>query len=381
MNLETTIDKRLWDSVKENYENHNFSSAILDSVYFLNNLIREKTGLESDGVALVGQALGGKQPKLKVNSLQSESDWNIQNGLEQILRGFVQAIRNPRSHEKYNDSNADANAIIVFVDYLVRVIDQSKTPFTKSIFLSRVFDPYFVENDKYAELMASEIPARKRLDVMIDVFRKKEEGDGRKLRYFVKALLSKLSEEEIQELYKVISDELKDTGSEPAIRRTLQLFPIENWHRVDEISRLRIENRLLKSIEEGAYDGAKEKIYSGSLGTWAGKRTKYFTLKTEMLTAIIRKLAGGGYFEQDYIFGYLFDEIPKLTDKASFELVSAIRQGLKKGDSRFRDALLGYMWDEPCFFEELRKDFDGFKAASDDDFVPAIEEDDMPVPV
>ena len=105
MNLETNIRESLWAAIQTNYENHNYTGAILDAMHFLSNLLRDKTGLEDDGVSLVGQALGGRNPKLKVNKLQSESDKNVQKGVEQILRGLYQAIRNPRSHEKYQGSS------------------------------------------------------------------------------------------------------------------------------------------------------------------------------------------------------------------------------------------------------------------------------------
>jgi uncharacterized protein (TIGR02391 family) len=70
MNLETKLDPRLWDAIRETYETRNFTSAILDAMHFLSDLLRERTGLESDGAALVGEAFGGNSPKLKVKSLR-----------------------------------------------------------------------------------------------------------------------------------------------------------------------------------------------------------------------------------------------------------------------------------------------------------------------
>lgn len=114
MNLETKLDPRVWEAVRETYQARNFTSAILDAMHFLSDLLRERTGLESDGVALVGEAFGGSSPKLKVNALQSESDRSVQKGVEQLLRGIYQAIRNPRSHGKIDDTEDDSQAIITF---------------------------------------------------------------------------------------------------------------------------------------------------------------------------------------------------------------------------------------------------------------------------
>ena len=113
MNLETVIDASLWSEISQNYEAGRFTDAIKDAMFSLTELIREKANLEGDGVSLVGQAFGGANPKIKVTKLESQSDKDIQAGTEAMLRGIYQAIRNPRSHEKYNDSKDEADAIIV----------------------------------------------------------------------------------------------------------------------------------------------------------------------------------------------------------------------------------------------------------------------------
>jgi uncharacterized protein (TIGR02391 family) len=76
MNIETRIDERLWDAIRSSYGNRNYTGAIQDSMYFQGDLIRERSGLEGDGVALAGQAFGGRSPILKVNKLKTESEKN-----------------------------------------------------------------------------------------------------------------------------------------------------------------------------------------------------------------------------------------------------------------------------------------------------------------
>ena len=190
MNLESKISEHLWNEISSNYQSRNYTAAILESIYFLSNLIREKTGLEADGVSLAGQAFGGKNPKLKVNKLQTESDWNVQQGMEQILRGIYAAFRNPRSHEKYNDTQDEADSIIVFIDYLIKLIDLSKTPFSKESFLPRVFDSDYVTGERYASLIISEIPVKQRLDIYLEVYTKRETGSCDKIKHFLMKIKS-----------------------------------------------------------------------------------------------------------------------------------------------------------------------------------------------
>jgi uncharacterized protein (TIGR02391 family) len=91
MNLETRLDPRLWEAVRASAEARQFSNVILDAIHFLSDVIRDRAGLEGDGVALVGQAFGGPNPKLKVNKLQTESEQNVQRGIEALLRGIYMA--------------------------------------------------------------------------------------------------------------------------------------------------------------------------------------------------------------------------------------------------------------------------------------------------
>ena len=70
-----------------------------------------RSGLDGGGAGLVGQALGGDSPKLRLNPLETENDRNEQKGFEQILRGMYVGIRNPRSHETIADSKETADRI------------------------------------------------------------------------------------------------------------------------------------------------------------------------------------------------------------------------------------------------------------------------------
>ena len=82
MNLETRLDQRLWNAIQSAYESRNFSNAILDAIHLLGQTIRDKSGLDSDGVALVGAAFGGQDPVLKVTRLQTETERSVHKGVE-----------------------------------------------------------------------------------------------------------------------------------------------------------------------------------------------------------------------------------------------------------------------------------------------------------
>ncbi len=56
MNIETILSEPLRRAVQSAYERRDYTAAIFDAVYFLGDVIRERSGLDCDGVALIGQA-------------------------------------------------------------------------------------------------------------------------------------------------------------------------------------------------------------------------------------------------------------------------------------------------------------------------------------
>jgi uncharacterized protein (TIGR02391 family) len=170
MNLRSEISDRLWEAIANTYENGNYAHSVVDSIHVLTNTLREKSGLDGDGNPLVGGALGGDTPKIKLNSLQTDTEKNIQKGFEAILRGTYSAIRNPRSHEAASDRREDADAIICFVNYLLTVLDASKEAFTTEAFIKQIGDTDFVDSERYSGILLSEIPPSRVGDTLIAIY-------------------------------------------------------------------------------------------------------------------------------------------------------------------------------------------------------------------
>jgi uncharacterized protein (TIGR02391 family) len=77
MNIKPLIRQELWLAISNTYEAENYSPAIVDAMHYLSDVIREKSGLDGDGNALVGAAFSGQSPVLRVNKLQTESERKI----------------------------------------------------------------------------------------------------------------------------------------------------------------------------------------------------------------------------------------------------------------------------------------------------------------
>jgi uncharacterized protein (TIGR02391 family) len=381
INLQANIDERLWTAIEKPYQSGNYSGAVVDAIHFITQLIREKTGLDNDGQELAGRAFGGPNPVLKVNSLQTESERNEQKGAQQLLMGLYQGIRNPRSHVKYSDSVEDADSIVLFINFLSRMIDKAKPPFETNAYLQRVFDPFFVESDQYAELLVAEIPANKRWDILIETYRRKESGIGPKLAYFMRALLSKVTQEEIDNFCAVVSEELRLADNIVTIRCVIQVMPTDHWLKYAEVARIRAENMVIDDIKRGKCNTQTGKCMAGGNATWAANILHLFITKAYVMQALRTKLSSSDRAEQEYVFRFFDLSLSALEPKPSPWTVDVITKGLKAGDKRFYQ-LVGRLGN-PVFgdaewLDPFRPAFDAFEERPPWQSVGGITDDDVP---
>jgi uncharacterized protein (TIGR02391 family) len=316
MNLATEIRPELWDAISKPYEAKMYSSAVLEAFHCLSNVLRERANVDGDGASLVGQALGADSPRLRINKFETETEKNEQKGLEQILRGLYLGIRNPRSHEQHVDTQPTADAVILFIDYVLGIVCQAKEPFTLDEWVERVFDPSFVASDRYAALLASEVPTKKRSDALITVYRRKRSGDGKNLRFIFAAFAGILSEDQFSDFLGIVSDELKVIQDDSNIQTILQILPSKLWPRIDEIARLRIENKLILSIGSRSYDPKRPNSGPGWLGTWAQGYVGHFTLKKELLSVLLQKLRTKDVREHNYVSEYFVGSLADAIDES-----------------------------------------------------------------
>jgi uncharacterized protein (TIGR02391 family) len=394
MNLQTQIRDSLWKAIQSTYNTKNYSHAILDAMHYLSNVLRDKSGVDGDGAKLVGQALGGDPPRLRINKFQTETEQNEQRGIESILRGLYQAVRNPRSHEQIKDPQETADAIIHFINYLLSIIEKSEEPFVLSKFLTRVFDSNFVNSYRYAELLVNEVPANKLFDTLIAIYRGKLEGDIVSTMLVIGALINKLSEDQIKQFLAIVSDELSVINEDIEIRYNLKLIPPNLWSRLTEVSKLRIENRVIGSIKEGQVINGV--LSYGGLATYARKHFENFTLKDRLEKTFLEKLNSKSVSERIYVIGHFLSVLP-IVITAPFwidEIISDISDTIKDNYEITHKPFVKHFHSLPDlwrkqFYEELKdmtedeEETSAFQLADGTPFLKYIEysprsDDDIP---
>lgn len=310
MDIEKKVSEDIWQAVQQKYEAGLFTDAILETIKEITSIIREKGGVDGDGTSLVGQALGGQSPKVKLNKMESTSEIDEQKGFEQLLRGLYMGIRNPRIHETYDDTKETADAVIIFVDFVYRKIRATKNFFELEDFKKRVFDRFFVEKDDYAELIVGEVPYDELVDMTVSVLQDRSKGDIHKLQYFFRAVFNRADQDQTDIIVRAMSKELRSATSETDMIGIIGLLQGDQWRLVSNDAKIRSENSMIESIKQGKFD-IYSGIQSGTLGTYAPMIGEYFTLQKELAAAII-DLLRHNWHTQNYVGEFFLHYLPAI---------------------------------------------------------------------
>lgn len=348
MNLKSLIRDELWNVISRTYETQNYSHAVVDSIHYLTDVIREKADVDGDGAKLIGKAFGGTDPKIKVNKFQTETEKNIQKGIESMLRGIYSGIRNPRSHEQITDSKEDADSIILFINYLLSIIAASEERFTISKFLNRVFDSNFAENERYALLLYQEIPVKKRFDALVEIYRERHRKNGRGLKYMIQAIFPHLSMEKQKEFIRIASEDAKEIQNEQDVIILLQILRPSQWVQIEEAARIRLENMILKSMKRGEMErDSQTKVKNGALSTWATDFFSSFSLHDELVASTIELIKSNNENKRRFFSHFFLHTLENIfkTDFEKKRCIEAIDWATRQGGTTFNSDLKDFLSD------------------------------------
>jgi hypothetical protein len=299
--------------------------------------------------------------------------------MEQLLRGLYQAIRNPRSHGKVTDTEENAQAVILFIDYVLRIIGAARSPFTLQEYVARVLDKDFVATDRYARLLVDKLPAKYRLEVFHELFKRRTETKGDKLRAYFTAVLAVLTTDERREVSRTVSSELEVTNDDDSIRTAIDVLGEAVWKELDELPRMRIENKLLQEVRGGKYNVARSRCEAGALGTWTQSILADFGLKKELGSILLRKLESPNPPEREYVYQFFFRHLDALYETPPPRLASIAVKWLNQGDPRFKETFTSaWMWPDEEWGQEVTqalKDFES-QAPTASPFDP--DDNDLP---
>ena len=117
-------EPKLRTTTRTLFKNEHYVEAVKKAFILLDNAVQERSGLtDLTGDQLMRGAFSPKNPRLRLNGLQSRSDGDEQQGYMEIYAGVMKGIRNPRSHEVTIDDDVEtAIELLTLANHLLRTL-------------------------------------------------------------------------------------------------------------------------------------------------------------------------------------------------------------------------------------------------------------------
>ena len=337
MTIEEKLRLDLWKAIQAHYERKDYTEAVRDVIFHICEVLREKSGLvDRDGSKLIDEALLGRNPLIKINKNETSTEKDIQQGVAFALKGLMQSIRNPLSHEKTVYSEADAEAIILYSNYLLNQVDKSKSISRIGDIKELLYDDDFTSSEEYAKCLIKEVPAKKRFDLLVSLYNDRENLPQNTLVFFIDELINSLSKNTFDDYLSLVSSSLIKCKDDKALRMYFHYFMKSTYERIDKLAQLRIEDLIEKSLRNGRYEDyfkhegnsvhkSKRVNSIGSLATWVRGKIQFFNSYETIMEILYSKLERGSdesefvllYFPRDLVrdnYDYKPTEIRILKD-------------------------------------------------------------------
>ena len=110
------------------YAQGHYFHAIFEAAKAFNGLVKSAAQSEKDGQDLMLNAWDVQKGNLKINSCNSQTERNIQEGIKFMSAGLMRAVRNPTAHEpalQWPVDEQDAADILSLVSFLLRQYDKA----------------------------------------------------------------------------------------------------------------------------------------------------------------------------------------------------------------------------------------------------------------
>ena len=112
--------------VRKLFDDGHFADATFTAFKYLDNKVRQHSGLRDSGYKLMMDAFDDAKPKLVLTPLKTISEVDEQKGYRFVFAGSMWAIRNPRGHEfDVVDDPDTCLDHLSFVSMLLRRLEQA----------------------------------------------------------------------------------------------------------------------------------------------------------------------------------------------------------------------------------------------------------------
>ena len=113
---------------REELLRNEYYEAVFEAIKGLGARLREMSGVDADGYALVDKTLAGQTPIISINSRTTRTERDEQVGVANLAKGLFSAFRNPAAHEprlRWSLTEMDALDVLGTLSLIHRRLDQA----------------------------------------------------------------------------------------------------------------------------------------------------------------------------------------------------------------------------------------------------------------
>ena len=335
------IREDLYKAIKSHYEQGDYTEALRDAMFFIRDLLQEKSGLENkDNTELIEASLLGKNAAIKINKYETKSEVNFQEGVGFALKGLVMHLRNPISHDRIEYSEQDADAQILYINYLVNQIDKSSGRQLITDWMEYLHGSNFTSSKVFAQELIKELPKKQQYDLLVNIWRDRSSFEPHSINNFIDELVDKLSSQEKTSFINIMNTELINCSGDRELSMMFNFFA-KHFYVLKKIVKIHIEDIVKKGIENGICIDGKSKGNNAATATWAEDYINNFFTKEEIIK-VIRKRFLSSQESSEYIRKFFSDYVDLEDPETLNDLKESIKQHLRWGDKYVYDIIEGY---------------------------------------
>ncbi|MEP7318326.1 MAG: TIGR02391 family protein [Panacibacter sp.] len=122
------VHQKIYDYCKPELLSENYFHSIFEATKSIADRIRQMTGLYADGAELIDTAFSTRNPLIRINLLQNDTDRSEHLGLMNLMKSLLGLIRNPTAHEpkiKFKVDEEQALDLMILVSYAHKRLDKA----------------------------------------------------------------------------------------------------------------------------------------------------------------------------------------------------------------------------------------------------------------
>ncbi len=123
--LLSQIHPRIRKRAESLFRTGHYSDSILAAFKEISIMVKEKAELDMDGKSLMSEVFRATDPRIKLNTLKTQSERDEQEGFMLLFMGAMQGIRNPQAHDNIDQRDPVRTLeYLAFASVLARKIDE-----------------------------------------------------------------------------------------------------------------------------------------------------------------------------------------------------------------------------------------------------------------